>query len=116
MTEAAPQRDRWIMATLAGLLILRALFGIAYSLATPLGEAPDEADHFAYAAYILEHHALPVGPEMTQGKHPPLYHALAALAAAGAGGTPDRSFLRANPDMSFAADGPGAELLRPHIP
>jgi hypothetical protein len=91
-------------ALLALLLALRLILGLAYSLATPLGEAPDEADHFAYAAYILAHRSLPVGPEMTQGKHPPLYHSLAAVAAALAGGTPDRSFLRANPDMSFGPD------------
>lgn len=93
-----------VAGLLAAILALRLILGIAYSLATPLGEAPDEADHFAYAAYILEHRALPVGPEMTQGKHPPLYHALAAVAAAVVGGSPDRSFLRANPDMSFAPD------------
>ncbi len=86
---------------LAALLAVRLVLGVAYSLATPLGEAPDEADHYAYAAYILQEHKLPVGPEMTQGKHPPLYHVLAALAADAVGGSPDRSFLRANPDMGF---------------
>lgn len=95
---------RPVAGLLVALLLLRALLSLAYTLAIPLGEAPDEADHFAYAAYILEHRGLPVGPEMTQGKHPPLYHAVAALAATVAGGAPDRSFLRANPDMSFAAD------------
>jgi hypothetical protein len=96
---------RIVIGLLVALLLARALLSVAYSLATPLGEAPDEADHFAYAAHILEHRALPIGPEMTQGKHPPLYHATAALAAALAGGTAERSFLRANPDMSFAPDG-----------
>jgi hypothetical protein len=97
-------RPRRVLLLLGCLLALRLILSVAYSLATPLGEAPDEADHFAYAAHILERRALPVGPEMTQGKHPPLYHIAAALAAGVAGGTPDRSFLRANPDMSFAAD------------
>jgi 4-amino-4-deoxy-L-arabinose transferase-like glycosyltransferase len=83
------------------LLAVRLVLGIAYSWAIPLGEAPDEADHYAYAAYILQEGKLPVGPEMTQGKHPPLYHVLAAFAGKAAGGTGDRSFLRANPDMAF---------------
>lgn len=93
-------------ALLVALLTLRLVLGVAYALAIPLGEAPDEADHYAYAAYILAEHKLPVGPEMTQGKHPPLYHALAALAGQVAGGSGDRSFLRANPDMGF---GPAAQ-------
>jgi len=83
------------------LLVVRLILSIAFSLATPLGEAPDEADHYAYAAYILEKGELPAGPEMTQGKHPPLYHILAAAAGKLVGGSPDRSFLRANPDMAF---------------
>ncbi len=83
------------------LLAVRLILSIAFSLAIPLGEAPDEADHYAYAAYILEKGELPVGPEMTQGKHPPLYHILAAAASKLVGGSPDRSFLRANPDMAF---------------
>ncbi len=79
------------------------MFGLAYSLATPLGEAPDEADHYAYAAYIVQEGRLPAGSEMTQGKHPPLYYLLAAAAGHAAGGDGDRSFLRANPDMGFGA-------------
>ncbi len=97
MDRGAPAVTRAIVA----LLLVRLLLSVAFSLATPLGEAPDEADHYAYAAYLLEKGELPVGPEMTQGKHPPLYHALAAVAAKLAGGSPDRSFLRANPDMAF---------------
>ena len=88
-------------AALVVLLAVRLILAIAFSLATPPGEAPDEADHYAYAAYILETGELPVGPEMTQGKHPPLYHILAAAAGRLVGGSPDRSFLRANPDMAF---------------
>ena len=95
--EAA--RNAWM---LVALLALRLVLAVAFSLAIPPGEAPDEADHYAYAAYILEKGELPAGPEMTQGKHPPLYHILAAVAAKLAGGSPDRSFLRANPDMAFA--------------
>jgi hypothetical protein len=111
MTTVRSDGARAVVGLLVALLVARALLSFVYSQATPLGEAPDEADHFAYAAYILEHRSLPVGPEMTQGKHPPLYHATAALAASIAGGTPDRSFLRANPDMSFAADSPARNFF-----
>ena len=53
MSERRPGIRKHELFLLAVLLLLRAGLGIAYSLATPLGEAPDEADHFAYAAYIL---------------------------------------------------------------
>lgn len=102
----APGTILAVRTALAVLLAVRLILAVAYSLAIPLGEAPDEADHYAYAAYILAEHKLPAGPEMTQGKHPPLYHALAALAGEAVGGSGDRSFLRANPDMAF---GPGAQ-------
>jgi len=93
------------------LLAVRLILSIAFSLATPLGEAPDEADHYAYAAYILEKGELPAGPEMTQGKHPPLYHILAAAAGKLVGGSPDRSFLRANPDMAFGPESPATNFF-----
>lgn len=91
-------------AWLAVLLALRLILSVTYSLAIPPGEAPDEADHFAYAAYILEEGRLPGGPELTQAKHPPLYYVVAAVAGKVAGGAGDRSFLRSNPDMGFGSD------------
>lgn len=111
MSRTADERESAAGASaqrvfLVALLAMHLFLSVAYSLAIPLGEAPDEADHYAYAAYILQEGRLPVGPEMTQGKHPPLYHALAALAAKAVRGTGDGSFLRANPDMGF---GPGAQ-------
>ena len=84
------------------LLTARLILGLAYSIAIPLGEAPDEADHHAYAAYIAHEHRLPEGAWMTQAKHPPLYHALAALVAGPIG--MDAGFLRANPDVGFTPD------------
>ena len=68
----------------------------------PLGEAPDEADHYAYAAYIGQHGSLPTGPEVTQSKHPPLYYALAAAVSSWTG--MDFSFLRSNPDGGVLPD------------
>ncbi|MEJ5198313.1 MAG: hypothetical protein WHX53_05275, partial [Anaerolineae bacterium] len=89
---------RW----LAFLLLARLLLGLAYSIAIPAGEAPDEADHLAYAAYIAQERRLPAGAEMTQAKHPPLYHVLAAAVGGPAG--LDTGFLRANPDVGFTPD------------
>lgn len=101
----------WWTAALVAVLALRAVLGLAYSLATPLGEAPDEADHYAYAAYIMAEGRLPAGPEVTQAKHPPLYHLLAALSGKLAGGSTDAGFLRANPDMAFGPDSPAANFF-----
>ena len=84
------------------LLAVRLLLGLAYSSAIPLGEAPDEADHLAYATYIAQEHRLPDGVWMTQAKHPPLYHALAAFVTGPVG--LDTHFLRANPDIGFTPD------------
>jgi len=83
--------NRLFLIILAVYLIL----ATAVSVIVPLGEAPDEADHYAYARYLVQNHALPQGPEITQGKHPPLYHTLAALAGGWAGMT---LFLQPNPD------------------
>ncbi len=90
---------RWLLVF---LLLARLILGLAYSVVIPLGEAPDEADHHAYAAYIARQHRLPEGAWMTQAKHPPLYHALAALAAGPVG--MDADFLRANPDAGFTPE------------
>jgi len=86
------------------ILVARLLLGVAFSAAIPLGEAPDEADHYAYASYIGREHRLPVGTEMTQGKHPPLYYLLAAGAAGWTG--MDFGFLRSNPDVGFKPGAP----------
>jgi hypothetical protein len=86
---------------LAALLVLaHFVLSAAFSVVNPLGEAPDEADHFAYVVYLAEEQALPVGPRVTQSKHPPLYHAGAAAVASLA--TPDHRFLRANPDVELS--------------
>ncbi|MEX1019561.1 MAG: hypothetical protein WDZ49_07880 [Litorilinea sp.] len=75
------------------------LLAATFSVLNPLGESPDEADHWAYSVYLATERALPVGPQVTQSKHPPAYHAGAALAATL--GEPDATFLRANPDLSL---------------
>src|SRR5450759_5274091 len=83
------------------ILALRLVLGLSYSALNPLGEAPDEADHYAYAAYIGREASLPTGTTMTQAKHPPLYHLLAAWLSSWT--VMDFSFLRSNPDFLFNA-------------
>lgn len=82
------------------LVLLHLLLAGAYSAWNPLGEAPDEADHWAYVVYLARERALPVGPQQTQSKHPPLFHASAALVASLA--EPRADFLRPNPDIALA--------------
>ena len=84
---------------LLGLVLGHFLLALAYSVVNPLGEAPDEADHWAYIVHLARERELPVGPKRTQSKHPPLYHATAALAASLA--EPTNNFLRSNPDVEF---------------
>ena len=81
------------------LVLLHTLLATAYSIGNPLGEAPDEADHWAYVVYLAREQKLPEGPRVTQSKHPPLYH-LSATAVASLM-TPRFDFLRANPDIAI---------------
>ncbi|HXF62616.1 MAG TPA: glycosyltransferase family 39 protein, partial [Caldilineaceae bacterium] len=81
------------------LVLLHLLLALAYSVWNPLGEAPDEADHWAYVVYLARERQLPTGPRVTQSKHPPFYHAGAAAIASLA--EPRFDFLRANPDIAI---------------
>ena len=94
------------------LVVAHLVFAALWSVTVPLGEAPDEADHWAYITYLAREHRLPQGPELTQSKHPPLFHATAALLAGlivpGFGRLDSRLFLRANPDVSFRPEDVGA--------
>ncbi len=83
---------------LTGFLICHLVLALAFIWANPLGEAPDEADHWAYVVYLAQEQSLPVGPQITQSKHPPFYHASAALFAS-LFARPSFDFLRANPDL-----------------
>jgi hypothetical protein len=86
-----------LIATL--LVLLHLLLATAYSIRNPLGEAPDETDHWAYVVHLARERRLPEGSRVTQSKHPPFYHATAAMVASLA--TPRFDFLRANPDVAI---------------
>jgi 4-amino-4-deoxy-L-arabinose transferase-like glycosyltransferase len=59
------------------------VLSLAYSIATPIFEAPDEPEHFFYARYLAETGRLPLPEKDTlwaqEATQPPLYYALAAV-------------------------------------
>ncbi|HEY53905.1 MAG TPA: hypothetical protein G4N94_10650 [Caldilineae bacterium] len=78
------------------ILLIYLALAVSYAVVEPLGEAPDETDHYAYIRHLGLNRSLPEGPSITQGKHPPLYHGLAAAMTAWTG--LDFEFLCSNPD------------------
>ena len=78
------------------ILAVYLVLAIGYSIVEPLAEAPDEADHYNYITYLGQNRSLPEGTTVTQSKHPPFYHALAATLTVWTG--LDFTFLRSNPD------------------
>ncbi|MEZ4518954.1 MAG: phospholipid carrier-dependent glycosyltransferase [Chloroflexota bacterium] len=71
-----------ILAILTAFLIL----GAAYSIINPLHEATDELRHYRFIQHIIQLHRLPIQGELacsTQGHHPPLFYATAALVIGG---------------------------------
>lgn len=67
-----------IVAILTAFLIL----GVAFSAINPLHEATDELRHYRFIQHIIQYDRLPVQGELacsTQGHHPPLFYATAAL-------------------------------------
>jgi len=90
------------------ILLVYLILATTVSIVVPLGEAPDEADHYAYARYLAQNKALPQGPEITQGKHPPFYHSMAALAG---GWTGMSLFLQPNPDVFPIREGGPANFF-----
>ena len=87
------------LAIVWALVVGHLLLALTYSVINPLGEAPDEADHWAYVVHIAREGELP-GAKVTQAKHPPFYHATAALVSLPA--DPTNDFLRINPDTELA--------------
>ena len=79
---------RWWLAAIVAVYLL---LGVATSLVVPLGEAPDELDHFRFVQTLLATRRLPVMSPVAaenvtmEANQPPLYYAGAALAAAPAG-------------------------------
>jgi hypothetical protein len=74
MNRASP----WPCRLLVLLLLAYVSLAFWYSLAIPLGEAPDEVPHFTYIRYLAQHGRLPDTTEEHEAFQPPLYYAMAA--------------------------------------
>jgi hypothetical protein len=99
---------------LAALLAVHLALGAAFSLTTPLFEAPDEENHFLFVRYLQLYGELPVQglePHGPRAHHPPLYHVLSALVSAWvpqAGGVQTVD-MRVNPHVTFRYADPSIE-------
>ena len=95
---------------LAVLLFLFVVLSLAYSLVTPLFEAPDEVWHYAYLRYLAEEHALPSLADDASGAYqevaqPPLYYAVAALVSGLAPDDDLDELMWHNPGFGYQAGG-----------
>ncbi|MBL8055624.1 MAG: hypothetical protein JNK29_02945, partial [Anaerolineales bacterium] len=96
------------------LLGLHVSLGVAFSLTTPLFEAPDEENHFLFVRYLQLYRELPVqtlDPQGPRAHHPPLYHLLGALLSAWVPQTGNAHAIdmRVNPHVAFRYGDPGLE-------
>ena len=88
--------------------------GVAFGLATPVFEAPDEANHFLFIRYLQIYHTLPaqtLNQDGPRAHHPPLYFLVAALVSAGVGdaGGAERITLPENGDLWFRYGAPAID-------
>lgn len=63
---------------LAALLLIYVALATWYSLKIPLGEAPDEVDHYRVLRYLVKHRHLPSSEEEHEAVQPPLYYLMSA--------------------------------------
>ncbi len=63
---------------LAALLLFFIALATWYSLTIPLGEAPDEVDHYRVLRYLVKHRHLPGSEEEHEAVQPPLYYLMGA--------------------------------------
>lgn len=115
--DRAP-RARTAHGPLLLILLLYVALAVSYSLATPIGEAPDEPTHVEYVLYLLRERSFPVLPieeeGLAQAKHPPLYYLAAAAVSAWA----DMSSLGfvPNPHFTFNLEAPSSPNAFVHFP
>jgi len=79
-----PTKIKPVRSALPVILALFGLMALAYSLLLPLGEAADEAEHFALIRFITEQRRLPLTEAeqhtiSSKGDASPLYHTTVAL-------------------------------------
>lgn len=105
------------------LLLLYLALSLNYNIASPIFEPPDEATHFRYVKYLLDHKTLPAiidGPNRDElwGLHqPPLYFMISAIFTAPFDLIAPDDYLERNPhiNMGFATK-PGNKNLFIHSP
>ncbi|MCA9933306.1 MAG: glycosyltransferase family 39 protein [Anaerolineales bacterium] len=75
--EAMRPRTRLLLALIVAVYLA---LGVAFSVIVPLGESPDEVDHFLYARFVAENGRFPVmfpnaaDNETMEANQPPLYY------------------------------------------
>jgi 4-amino-4-deoxy-L-arabinose transferase-like glycosyltransferase len=61
------------------MIVVAAIFMVAWSLAVPVFEAPDEPAHWQVARYVFDHQKLPLyDATMVEANQPPIYYLLIA--------------------------------------
>ena len=92
---------------LLGLLIAFLALAVSYCLTVPAFEAPDEVGHFSYTVHLLTTRSLPVqrAGELGEAHQPPLYYAVAALAALPADLADHTGAFTLNPSFMWAGQG-----------
>jgi len=95
-------RARWV---LAAILIAYLAVAIAFSVATPVFEAPDEPQHFFYARHLAQTGRLPVAEEEAlwaqEATQPPLYYALTAAVIAAVDTSDAEALAQRNPHAAI---------------
>jgi 4-amino-4-deoxy-L-arabinose transferase-like glycosyltransferase len=103
------------------ILALYLLLALATSVIVPLGEAPDELDHFLYIQYVARERAFPVmSPvfeenETLEANQPPLYYLLGVLAG-GWLGRDQPLHLPLNSCFAYDPADPGRQTFYRHDP
>ena len=101
------------------ILIIYLLLGVTTSVIVPLGEAPDEMDHYLYVEYLLEKKTFPVmypafADNFTlEANQPPLYYLLGALVT-GWVDIQESGRLPFNACFSFEPTDPGRQTFYRH--
>lgn len=77
--------NKWVLPL---ILLLYGVLAVTMSVIVPLGESPDEVDHFLYVRYLLQRRAFPVmhpfaaDNETMEANQPPLFYLLNAAVMA----------------------------------
>jgi len=72
------QRRKFPCILLAALLLVYVALATWYSLIVPLGEAPDEVDHYGVVRHLVQYRYLPYSEELHEAAQPPLYYLIGA--------------------------------------